>query len=123
MAMNPEVNQVEANQMKSQSSNFVSRTTVRRVALGLAVALCLAGAAHAQRSSGNIVGKALSGDTIVVQGLSNGFHRELSSKEDGKYRVSSVPAGEYTVSIQHADGTRDTYKRVVVRVGSTARVP
>ena len=35
-------------------------------------------------------------------------------KKDGKYSLRSVPAGEYTVSVKHADGTSET-KAVVVR--------
>ena len=95
--------------------------TLKHLALATIATLFLAAAAHAQQASGNIFGNAVTGDTVVVQGNGTGFHRELDIKKDGKYSLRSVPAGEYTVSIKHADGTTET-KAVVVRVGSSARV-
>jgi len=95
--------------------------TLKHFALAAIATLFLAAAAHAQQASGNIFGNAVTGDTVVVQGNGTGFHRELDIKKDGKYSLRSVPAGEYTVSIKHADGTTET-KAVVVRVGSSARV-
>ena len=97
------------------------RKTFKHFALATIATLLLATAAHAQQASGNIVGKAMAGDTVIVQGNGTGFHRELEIKKDGKYNLRAVPAGEYTVDIKHADGTTET-KAVVVRVGSSARV-
>lgn len=97
------------------------RKTFKHLALATIATLFLASAANAQQASGNIIGKAVTGDTVVVQGNGTGFHRELEIKKDGKYNLRAVPAGEYTVEIKHADGTVDT-KSVVVRIGSSARV-
>ena len=97
------------------------RKTFKHLAFAMTATLLLATAATAQQASGNIVGKAVTGDTVVVQGNGTGFHRELEIKKDGKYNLRAVPAGEYTVNITHADGTVET-KAVVVRVGSSARV-
>ena len=95
--------------------------TFKHLALAMIATLFLATAANAQQASGNIIGKAVAGDTVVVQGNGTGFHRELEIKKDGKYSLRSVPAGEYTVAIKHADGTSET-KVIAVRIGSTARV-
>ena len=95
--------------------------TFKHFALATIATLFLATAAHAQQASGNIFGNAVTGDTVVVQGTGTGFHRELEIKKDGKYSLRSVPAGEYTVNIKHADGTSET-KAVVVRIGSSARI-
>ena len=100
---------------------FESRKTLRTLALGVVAALCIATAANAQQSSGNINGVAATGDTVVVQGTDTGFHRELTIKKDGKYSLRAIPAGAYTVTTKHADGTAET-KAITVRVGSTARV-
>lgn len=100
---------------------FESRNTFRNLALGVVAALGMATAANAQQSSGNIIGTAVTGDTVVVQGTDTGFHRELTIKKDGKYSLRSVPAGEYTVTTKHPDGSAEA-KAIVVRVGSTARV-
>lgn len=99
------------------------RTTLKLFALGIVAALSLATAAQAQQSSGNIVGTAAIGDTVVVEGASNGFHRELTIKQAGKFNLRRVPTGEYSVTIRHADGSTAPTQQVVVRVGSTARVP
>lgn len=98
------------------------RNTFKHGALAVAATLCLLGTANAQRSSGNITGNAVAGDTVIVQGANTGFHREITLEKDGRYRVGSVPTGAYTVTVKHADGSTDATKAVMVRVGSTARV-
>jgi len=96
--------------------------TLKTFALGVTVALGVAVSAHAQQSSGNIMGEAVAGDTIVVQGGATGFHREISIEKDGKYNLRAIPAGTYTVTVKHADGSEAAPKPIAVRVGSTARV-
>lgn len=81
----------------------------------------LATSAIAQSSSGNIVGEGVAGDTVVIQGPDNGFHREMELKEDGKYQIRRVPLGDYTVVVKHADGTFKTPQTITVKIGSTAR--
>lgn len=87
-----------------------------------ALSLAFTAGAIAQSSSGNLIGEGKAGDTVIVQGPDNGFHREMELKEDGKYQVRRIPLGDYTVVVKHADGTFSTPKTVSVRVGSTARV-
>jgi hypothetical protein len=101
--------------------SMISKTCTR-IAVGVAAALCMAAGANAQRSSGNISGEAVAGDTVVVEGSNTGFHREVTLKKDGKYRVSSVPTGEYVVTVKHADGTADAAKAVEVHSGVTVRL-
>jgi hypothetical protein len=98
-----------------------SRKIFKQLALGFA-ALSLAAVAQAQQSSGNITGSAVAGDTVVVHGPGNGFHRELSVTEDGKFNLRRVPMGEYTVTIKHADGTTAPVKATRASV-STTKLP
>ena len=101
----------------------IIRKGMKRIIVALAFGLAFtATGAIAQHSSGNIIGEAVAGDTVVIHGPDNGFHREMEIKEDGKYQVRRVPTGDYTVSVKHADGTLSPPKMVSVRVGSTARV-
>ncbi|UHQ18317.1 carboxypeptidase-like regulatory domain-containing protein [Lysobacter sp. KIS68-7] len=93
----------------------------KRIALTFAALMTVASAAHAQHSSGSIVGTAVTGDVIDVKGSDTGFHRELKIDEDGKFQLRSVPVGSYIVTVTHADGTT-TESSVEVRVGSAARV-
>jgi len=84
--------------------------------------LAFATGAIAQSSSGGLIGEGKAGDTVIIQGPDNGFHRQMEIKEDGKYQVRRIPLGDYTVVIKHADGTFSPAQTVSVRVGSTARV-
>lgn len=88
----------------------------------VALSMGLATAAVAQSSSGNLIGEGKAGDTVIVQGPDNGFHREMELKEDGKYQIRRIPLGDYTIVVKRADGSFSTPQTVTVRVGSTARV-
>ncbi|MEJ7745487.1 MAG: carboxypeptidase-like regulatory domain-containing protein [Luteimonas sp.] len=99
-----------------------NRKNIKQGFFGLTAALGLTLTAHAQSSVGHITGKAVAGDTIIVDGTSGGFHREITLKKDGKYQFRSVSPGQYEVTVKHADGTTDPTKAVLVKVGSTARV-
>lgn len=90
--------------------------------VAFALAACLAGAAHAQATSGNISGSALAGETVVINGPDFGYHREIQIKEDGKFSVRHLPAGSYTVVRIKPDGTVSLSQSVVVQAGATARV-
>jgi len=103
--------------MSSQTS-----PVLKRLFLGATIAMSIAFSANAQRSSGGIVGTAVSGDTVVVHGKDTGWRRELNIKKDGKFTLSYMPTGIYVVTITHADGTHEPAKLVAVRVGTTARV-
>ena len=89
---------------------------------GLALGIGLVSAAQAQSSSGNIIGNAVAGETIIVRGADTGFHREVTIKEDGKFTIRRIPTGTYTVVKISPDGTWGTAQTLVVQVGSTARV-
>lgn len=91
------------------------------VSLGLATSM-LASNAIAQSSSGNIVGEAAAGDTVIVSGVETGFKRELKIEKDGKYQVRGIPTGDYRVVRVHKDGSVGPTQSIRVRVGSTARV-
>ena len=98
----------------------------RRIAgllAGFALVLGLATApAIAQSSSGNIAGTAVAGETIVVNGEDNGFHREIKIKKDGKFTIRRVPTGNYTVVRVLADGSNAVAQSIEIKVGGTARV-
>lgn len=98
------------------------RVAFRSCAAVAVLGLAMAGTAAAQASGGNIAGNALAGETVVVNGVDNGFHRELKIDKDGKFSVRRVPTGEYTVIRIAPDGTVGPAQSIVVQVGSTARV-
>lgn len=85
-------------------------------------ALSIATATQAQSSSGNIVGEASKGETVMITGVDTGFHRELKIEKDGKFQLRRVPTGGYQVVRMHADGSIDPAQQVLVRPGGTARM-
>ena len=76
----------------------------------------------AQITSGNIMGEALVGDTIVVDGIGTGFHRELRIDDDGRYQLRRVPIGAYRVTHRYADGGEIRQYRLAVHAGVTVLV-
>ena len=97
-------------------SNFLKSVAIGALALGVTFA------ANAQHSSGNVMGEAKAGDTIVLQAPEIGVTREITIDKDGKYSVRRLPMGTYIVTVRHADGSAEPQKAVVVRGGTTARV-
>jgi hypothetical protein len=89
---------------------------------GIAAGMFVFASAQAQQASGNIMGDAKAGDTIVVENPEIGFHREITVEKDGRYAMRRVPIGAYRVSVRHADGTAEPGKGVRVQAGTTARV-
>ena len=99
------------------------RRRITGILAGFALVLGLASApAIAQSSSGNISGTAAAGETIVVNGADNGFHREIKIKKDGKFTIRRVPTGSYTVVRVLADGSNAVAQSIEIKVGGTARV-
>ena len=94
---------------------------INAVAVG-ALALGATFTANAQHSSGNIMGEAKAGDTVVLEAPAIGVTRQITVDKDGKYSVRRLPMGTYTVTVRHADGTTGPQRAVVVRGGTTARV-
>ena len=87
----------------------------------LVFALSLAGTAMAQsNSTGNITGDAKAGDTVLIFNPDTGMKREIEMRKDGRYRVRSLPTGNYQVTIKHADGTVGETHGASLRVGTTA---
>lgn len=94
----------------------------RSIAIAASLLLGASAVAQAQSTSGNITGTAVAGETIVVDGVGNGFHRELRIDKDGKYAIRRVPTGAYVVTRTRADGSAEEPQRIEVHVGVTVRV-
>jgi len=73
-------------------------------------------------SSGNTTGKETPGATVIVENLETGLHREVKVASSGKFRVSSLPIGTYSVSVRQEDGSVGQTKFVAVKIGLTTRV-
>lgn len=96
--------------------------TLKHSALALVAALGFVASVNAQQASGNIMGDAAAGDTVVVHSAAIGFHREIGVEKDGRYNIRRVPTGIYVVTVKHADGSQTQPKEIRVQAGTTARV-
>ena len=79
--------------------NFTT-THLRRTSLAIGLGLCIVGTgAFAQSTTGSIFGQAKAGETVVVKGTS-GVTRQVTVGTDGRYNISTLPVGSYTVTLQ-----------------------
>ena len=106
----------------------VPNMTLRNVMKGniLVIATCLSiatlsFAAHAQATTGNIVGEAKAGDTIHISNPDTGLKREMKISKDGKYQARNLQAGNYQVITVHSDGSIDSPQQLEVRPGASSR--
>lgn len=86
--------------------------TMKRTALSAALGMCFAGVVHAQSTSGSIRGTVQPGSSVTISNNS-GFSRTVTADADGRYSLSSLPVGSYTVTSQEGGS-----KSVIVTVGS-----
>ncbi|MCD7100063.1 TonB-dependent receptor plug domain-containing protein [Stenotrophomonas sp. MMGLT7] len=100
-------------------SNRKHPRALRRTALAVLLGAALAqGAVHAQSTSGDIVGTAstAAGEKVVIKSLNSGVTREVTAGADGRFRVPSLPTGQYEVSA----GGQTTTVTVIAGQSSTA---
>lgn len=97
-------------------------TNTRRAALTMALGLLMAGAAVAQSAVAHIAGSGKAGDTVLIENVDTGFHREITIPASGHYQQRNLPVGTFSVIVKHADGTTEAPKLVSLRVGVTARI-
>jgi hypothetical protein len=100
------------------------------VAGAISAALALSSSAYASNDNGSLKGlvvdgkhMAVAGATITIKDPKSGFTRSVTIKEDGSYRISSIPVGTYTVTI-----TKDGYEPFVqegvrIQIGTTNLEP
>jgi len=92
--------------------------------LSLLIALSLTGGiAHAQSTTGSIVGQvpAGMGDTVTLQSA-NGLQRDVALDERGRYSANQLPLGNYTVTLKRAGQAVQTRDNVALRVGAATDV-
>lgn len=82
--------------------------------------------ALAQQTGGNLTGRvvdaqgaAIPGTTVTALNENTGYIRTVTSDESGIYRLSALPIGSYTLTVELAGFTRVERKTVPVNVGQT----
>ena len=91
---------------------------LKRSALSIALGLCFAGSVQAQSTTGNVYGSATAGSTVTVKNAS-GLTRTITVDESGRYNISNLPVGNYTVTVEQG-GKQVSSSTVTVRAGAGA---
>ncbi|QNK00444.1 TonB-dependent receptor domain-containing protein [Dyella telluris] len=105
--------------MKASRSN--RHVLLRRSSLAVALTLGMAGVAMAQSTTGTIFGQAEAGETVSVTS-STGISRSATVDAAGRYRISSLPLGTYTVVLQKDGATVDSRDNVAITVNAGTEV-
>jgi outer membrane receptor for ferrienterochelin and colicin len=95
----------------------------RHTALALALSVSLGGVAMAQSTTGSIFGQApaASGETVAATN-SSGQTREVAVDSSGRFQISSLPVGVYTVSLKKDGAVIDSRKNVALSPGAGASI-
>jgi hypothetical protein len=98
------------------------RGRVLAMALGAGLVVMLQPATvQAQETGGAIFGWAPAGQTVTVKG-STGTHRHIEVKDSGRYSISRLPLGTYTVTLQKDGKDVDVRTNIGLSVGRGAEV-
>ena len=104
----------------NKKHQFARRALPKRSALvvALAVGMGLGGLAYGQATTGTIFGSApqQAGESVVVKN-SSGVTREVPVS-DGRFVISNLPVGTYTVMLKQNGQVVDTHDNVSIKVGS-----
>jgi len=95
----------------------------RHTALALALSMSLGGVAMAQSTTGSIFGSApaAAGETVVATNTS-GLSREVAVDSSGRFQISNVPVGVYTVSLKKDGAIVETRNNVALSPGAGATI-
>jgi hypothetical protein len=93
------------------SHNKIHNPKWRHTALALALSMSLGGVAMAQSTTGSIFGQApaAAGETVSATNAS-GLTREVAVDSSGRFQISNVPVGVYTVSLKKDGAVVDSRK-------------
>lgn len=82
--------------------------------VAIAVGMCLAGVVMAQSTTGDVSGSAPAGSTVVLKSTTSGFTREVPVGTNGQFRVQSLPAGVYDLTVGNVT------RKITVLAGQTS---
>ncbi|WP_240147788.1 carboxypeptidase-like regulatory domain-containing protein [Luteibacter yeojuensis] len=77
--------------------------------------------AQGQGTTGSIFGHGPAGGTVTARS-ETGASRHGTINDSGRYRLSNVPMGTYTVTLEKDEKTLDTRKNIGITVGRGAQV-
>lgn len=78
--------------------------------------------ATAQETGGRVFGWGPAGQTVTVKGVTSGMHRHVTINDSGRYSISRLPLGIYTVTLEKDGKAADTRSNIDLKVGRGAEV-
>jgi len=101
-----------------------SRSIITLTVFVFAALVCCS--AHAQTITATLEGRvsdssgaSVAGASVTAANSSTGLSRSVLTSDDGEYRISLLPVGEYTVTFEHQGFRRDS-RKVSLTIGQTA---
>ncbi len=100
--------------------------TIKNISLVLTLVFCLSAIAFGQETTGSIEGTVRDPNDAVVPGISvtiqsigstTGFNRTVATDDNGYFFVTSIPVGNYRVTIPEAKGFKSTAAEINVTLG------
>ncbi|HET8899432.1 MAG TPA: TonB-dependent receptor [Rhodanobacteraceae bacterium] len=104
------------------SSTRNLRKTVLSMAMGLCLTSLVAAPVIAQSVTGAVAGHADAGAQITITNKSTGMTRSVTVSEDGTYRLSQLPVGDYSLQFGRGGQAVGQPVSVVVSLGGTTTV-
>ncbi|TBR13213.1 MAG: carboxypeptidase regulatory-like domain-containing protein, partial [Lysobacter sp.] len=106
------------------SRNTAVKQVFRRSALTFALGMCISSVAMAQsNAAGSIFGSAAQpGSTVVIENVDTGLTRTLQVDGSGRFSATSLPTGQYRVTLQRNGQAVATRENVEVQIGSGSEV-
>lgn len=100
------------------------RHTTLALSLGLGLGLVATGAIAQSNTTGAIFGQvpAAQGTTVHIVNTSTGLARDVAVDSSGRYRATSLPVGNYTVTLQQNGQTVGTRDNVSVTLAGASEV-
>jgi Zn-dependent alcohol dehydrogenase len=92
-----------------------------RLLLTTALGLAACTAVHAQGTTASIFGSGPAG-AVVTAKSDTGSSRHVTINESGHYRMSPVPMGTYTVTLEKDSKVVDTRSKITLTVGRGAEI-
>jgi hypothetical protein len=100
---------------------FPRRARVFSVGASLALGVAVSGSALAQSTSAGIFGHGPAGAEVVSINAT-GAQRHATINDKGRYAITPIAMGTYTVTLQSNGATVDTRRNVAMTVGRGAQV-
>ncbi|HUA79424.1 MAG TPA: carboxypeptidase-like regulatory domain-containing protein [Dyella sp.] len=92
----------------------------------MVIALAIVGSvspatARAQSTTAMIFGQAPAGETVTASSAT-GFHRHQTVNKAGKYKITPLPQGDYTVTLDKDGQAVDKRSNIALLVGHNAEI-